>query len=89
MDNAEVKKTNLVLSLEELVSEFNQGLVIHRKQRLYRFTIEAIEKQLIEKTLERTFGNQLKAAKLLGLNRNTLRNRIKKFNINVNKWKLR
>ena len=40
---------------------------------LYRTTIGTAKKALIEKTLERTFGNQIKAAKILGTNRNTLR----------------
>lgn len=55
---------------------------------LYRTTIGATEKALIEKTLERTFGNQIKAAKILGINRNTLRSKIRKFGISVNRWKL-
>lgn len=54
----------------------------------YHSAIEAMERSLIEETLERTFGNQLKAAKLLDINRNTLRNKIKKFGIEVGRWKL-
>jgi two-component system nitrogen regulation response regulator GlnG len=38
--------------------------------------IERIERPLIELTLERTRGNQLKAAALLGINRNTLHKKI-------------
>jgi DNA-binding protein Fis len=55
---------------------------------LYRNTIGVKEKALIEKTLERTFDNQIKAAKILGINRNTLRSKIRKFGISVNRWKL-
>ena len=61
-----------------------------RKERdgaLYKTIIEAIEKPLIENTLERTFGNQLKAAKILGINRNTMRSKIKKLGIDPKIWK--
>ncbi len=54
---------------------------------LYRSIIEAVEKPLLEQALERTGGNQLKAARILGLNRNTLRAKIKRLEIKVEKWK--
>jgi two-component system nitrogen regulation response regulator GlnG len=54
---------------------------------LYRSVIEAIEKPLLEHILDRTDGNQLKAAKILGINRNTMRAKIKKLAIDVTKWK--
>lgn len=43
---------------------------------LYDRILPLIEKPLIELTLEATGGNQLKAANVLGLNRNTLRKKI-------------
>ena len=46
---------------------------------LYRHFVKALEKQLIERALEHTCGNQLKAAKLLGINRNTMRSKIRKY----------
>jgi two-component system nitrogen regulation response regulator GlnG len=58
-----------------------------KKQGLYYDALEAAERPLIEKTLERTSGNQLKAANLLGINRNTLRSKIKKLGIEVERWK--
>ena len=54
---------------------------------LYKSIIQAIEKPLIEHTLERTEGNQLKAARILGINRNTIRSKIKKLGIDLKKWK--
>lgn len=38
-----------------------------------------LERLLIKRALERTGGNQVHAAKLLGISRNTLRNRIEKY----------
>lgn len=43
--------------------------------------IPAMERILIERALGETGGNQVKAAKLLGISRNTLRNRIERFGI--------
>lgn len=54
---------------------------------LYKVIIQAIEKPLIEHTLERTLGNQLKAARVLGINRNTIRSKIKKLGIDPKRWK--
>ena len=49
--------------------------------------LAVIEKPLIEYVLERTEGNQLKAARILGINRNTMRAKIKKLAIDIDKWK--
>jgi two-component system nitrogen regulation response regulator GlnG len=40
---------------------------------------------LIELTLEHTSGNQLKAAEVLGINRNTLRKKITQLKIELKK----
>ena len=49
--------------------------------RLYRFFLAELERPLIEWSLKRTWGNQVRAAKILGLNRNTIRSKIKKLGI--------
>jgi two-component system, NtrC family, nitrogen regulation response regulator GlnG len=56
--------------------------------KVYRKMLEAIEKPLIETALEKACGNQIKAAKILGLNRNTLRTKMKKFRINPDRWRI-
>ena len=43
----------------------------------YQAAIEAVEKPLIAAAIARTRGNQLRAAELLGMNRNTLRERMR------------
>jgi len=54
---------------------------------LYNFVVANVEKPLIEYALEKTGGNQVKSARMLGLNRNTLHSKIKKLNINVQQFK--
>ena len=58
-----------------------------RKGEIYRCVIDTAEKILIEKALERSMGEQLTAAELLGINRNTLRNKIRKLNIDTQRFK--
>ena len=50
---------------------------------LYDRVLREVEKPLILLTLGATRGNQLKAAQLLGLNRNTLRKKIRELDIDV------
>lgn len=76
------------IPLEILPDQLDDILMKTRIGDVYKIVFETVEKPLIEKALERTFGNQFKAAKILGINRNTLRMKIKKFGIEVEKWKL-
>jgi two-component system nitrogen regulation response regulator GlnG len=50
---------------------------------LYDRILREIERPLIKLSLAATLGNQLKAAKMLGLNRNTLRKKIRDLEIEV------
>jgi two-component system nitrogen regulation response regulator GlnG len=74
--------------LEKKIVELDDSLYKEKQGTLYKYVLEAIEKPLIERALERTYGNQLKAAKILGINRNTMRTKIKKLGIDPNKWKI-
>lgn len=76
------------LSLAELINQLDHSFIENRRPDLYHVILFMIEKPLIEKVLEKTFGNQIKASKLLGINRNTLRTKIRKLGIEVGKWKL-
>ena len=55
--------------------------------QIYEDVIKSVEEELIVRALERSFGNQVVAAKMLGLNRNTLHTKIKKLAIDVRRYK--
>ena len=59
-------------ALPSLVSE-----VTAQGGRLYRSVMARVELPLLRHALDLCGGNQLKAAKLLGINRNTLRKRLR------------
>jgi two-component system nitrogen regulation response regulator GlnG len=50
---------------------------------IYDRVIAEVERPLIQMTLASTKGNQIKAAAMLGLNRNTLRKKIRDLEIPV------
>ena len=66
---------------EELVDTFLPGFVSEAAAleagRLYRTVMARVELPLLRRALELSGGNQLKAAQLLGINRNTLRKRLR------------
>jgi len=50
---------------------------------LYHRCLPLVEKPLIETTLRAVGGNQVKAAHILGINRNTLRKKIDQLGIKI------
>ncbi len=52
---------------------------------LYDRTLESLERPLIRLTLRATRGNQIRAAEVLGINRNTLRKKIETLGIDVSR----
>ena len=48
---------------------------------IYNMVITCVERPLIEVVLHRVGGNQTQAADILGMNRNTLRKKIKTYGI--------
>ena len=73
--------------IDRLVGELTQDwLNDHEggeRSDLYAQMLELIEKPLISRVLQHTRGNQVKAAVMLGLNRNTLRKRVRDLDITI------
>jgi two-component system nitrogen regulation response regulator GlnG len=58
-----------------------EGALDSGDAELYRRILERVERPLLEAVLARTEGNQIRAAALLGINRNTLRKKIVELGI--------
>lgn len=54
----------------------------HSVDDLYQLVLSEVEAPLLETVLGHTKGNQSKAAQMLGINRGTLRKKLKQYNIN-------
>lgn len=65
------------------LSKYIQQMNGRGKGKLYDIVIQGVEKPLIGIVLEATKGNQAQAADLLGINRNTLRKKIKLLGIKI------
>ncbi len=69
--------------LEEKLERYIKKLTKLEHSNLYDSVMSEVEKSLISIVLKETEGNQLRAAKTLGINRNTLRSKIKEYKIRI------
>ncbi|HLO25461.1 MAG TPA: sigma-54 dependent transcriptional regulator [Geobacteraceae bacterium] len=80
---------NEELSLEGIVDMKLRGCLSNMDKMesgdVYGMVLEQVERPLIRFVLEKTRGNQVKAADILGINRNTLRKKIQDLGIEVKK----
>ena len=72
-------------SLEEIIEkkmhECVRGLRGHTSANLHGLMVGLVEKPLLRAVMRETKGNQVRAAQLLGINRNTLRKKLKEHGI--------
>lgn len=76
-----VNEEELENSLTKMFDPFFTEILRFWGTGLHPNLLDKIEKFLVQKALTETKGNQVQAAKLLGISRNTLRNRIDKYNL--------
>ena len=62
--------------IERKLIECVRGLREHASANLYDLMIGLVEKPLLRAVLRETSGNQVRAAQILGINRNTLRKKL-------------
>ncbi len=75
------------MNLEDYIGskfgEFVRSMKAGSARSLHATLIWAVEGPLIQHALRETDGNQVRAAQLLGMNRNTLRKKIKQYHLPV------
>ncbi|MGE4649837.1 MAG: sigma-54 dependent transcriptional regulator [Myxococcota bacterium] len=69
--------------LGELVEQEVEGALDSGEVDLYGRLLERVERPMLETVLARTSGNQIRAAAMLGINRNTLRKKIADLGIRI------
>jgi len=53
----------------------------HVPSNLYKLVLQEVEQPLLETVMRYTQGNQTRAAEILGLNRSTLRKKLKQYGV--------
>jgi len=67
--------------IAEAIPALAEHLLAARPERVYREAVAVIERPLLAHALAITGGNQLQAARLLGMNRNTLHKRCRELGL--------
>jgi len=78
---AQLEESAIEEIVEKKISQFMQRLGRYDVENLHSAIIERVERPLIKIAMEKASGNQLKAARILGINRNTLRTKLRRLGI--------
>ena len=94
VDLATVRARSSHISLSEAVEQSLEEYFVNLggmspAPELYEKVISQVEKPLIEHVLRYVRGNQLRAAGILGINRNTLRKKISNLGIEISSLTIR
>jgi DNA-binding NtrC family response regulator len=74
-----LNRDQLLIHLKDKVEDVVSEILRLSKQDIHANIIDMVEETLIIKALEKCGNNQVQAAKMLGISRNTLRHRLKKI----------
>ncbi len=76
-----MSKANLSNDIDTLLDQYFIDLCGENPNGVYDMVIQSVEKPLLLYIMNLSEGNQSKAADILGLNRNTLRKKLKQHKI--------
>ncbi len=77
-----INENEIACCVRNSINKYLNDLDGEKPVCIHDMVILSVEKPLIEVVLQHTQGNQTLAAELLGINRNTLRQKIKRYQIN-------
>ncbi len=75
----ELDKHSLEAIVELKISRFLDQIGTYYPEDLHSLIMKKVEKPLVNQILRRTGGNQVHASRILGINRNTLRKKMKMY----------
>jgi Fis family transcriptional regulator len=75
------KSDPLAECVQHSIEQYFKDLNGEQPSNLYNFFINEVEKPLLEVVMNQVKGNQSRAAEVLGINRNTLRKKLKTYNL--------
>ena len=76
-----MSKANLSNDIDILLDQYFTDLSVENPNGVYDMVIQSVEKPLLLYIMNLAEGNQSRAADILGLNRNTLRKKLKQHKI--------
>ncbi|MCB1949017.1 helix-turn-helix domain-containing protein [Nitrosomonas sp.] len=76
-----INENEIACCIRKSIDKYLNDLDGEKPCPVYDMVILSVEKPLIEVILQYTHGNQTQAAEILGINRNTLRQKIKRYQI--------
>ncbi|MER3422683.1 MAG: hypothetical protein C4293_05090 [Nitrospiraceae bacterium] len=85
--NGAGQNLSLEAYIESKIGDLVKGMKSSAGRNLHPMLIKAVERPLITFALRETNGNQIQAAHLLGMNRNTLRKKMTELRISVKREK--
>ncbi len=75
------KNDPLSVCITHSMQKYFDDLNGQEPSNLHHFFINEVEKPFLEVVMQRVNGNQTKAADILGINRNTLRKKLKTYDL--------
>ena len=78
---SDARENELQSTVRKVMRQYFKDLDGEKCSGIYDMVVSAVEKPMLEVVMLQAQGNQTRAAQLLGLNRNTLRKKLKQHDI--------
>ena len=76
-----IEETEIAACMRRSLNRYFKDLDGETPSEIYNMVLGAMEKPLLAYILDRSAGNQTRAAEMLGINRNTLRKKIREYGL--------
>lgn len=76
-----IEETEIAACMRRSLNRYFKDLDGETPSEVYNMVLGAMEKPLLAYILDRSEGNQTRAAEMLGINRNTLRKKMREYGL--------